>query len=838
MKGKRGYFFSLDAFIALLIILAVVLVIKPTVKQTAPEIHIQEDLIKTLSSIKIGEIDNSYVLQLISEGKINDLNQSVLEQIGEFYASSDPEAELLAQNILSSLDSDYNIGIYFNGITIAENADLDFGNAQDVWTSRQIISGIQSGNSVKGYSSRAFLSSSDKVEYIYFGGYVGDGNISIRVEDDINDIDIEAVFSGPFDIYINGNIMESYIPEVGVPLKIDLVDSIGEFNLGINEISFVGENGLYIAGGFIKVKHDTISELSSSYRKYFPGIDGLINIYDGIYIPGELNSLGVYLHYNSNYNIFMNVGNTTIYSGNTSGFDSSITLSDAQISSLLDYDSMGFETIPFRIGLENASYIFNQTLEADVFSVTDLSGSMQETCSGSSWWCCFISGGCDTESECSSCGGVLESKIEGAKDANKVFIDSVLNNSDHRVGLVGYAGSVLESNTHALSNDDVSLKAEVDSWVEGGTTCICCGINNAVSKLNSQSNSEKFRSLVVMSDGVANVRCSQQGTGNAKQDAINAACEAYDNYGIRVYSVGFGSDVDEPTLQSISSCGKGSYYYGDVDDLVDVYGEIAEEIRAAAYVEQTVVGENVETQLFSDSYIYIDYEKEIPYGLVISAETPEFGNTISEGSFNLPNDTEIYEVKVTSYSGSRWTDVVDVQNESDVSWNRIFSLEDYGLDYVDLGDPYIVNIPIEYIGYGNNNVRVSTALRPENSTGGSDYDKIIYTLVKEISGYSPIVSSAEGCTWFLEFEDSSNATIKIPTDYNGSKECYFTSDNLAYNNNDAIDLAIFRLLSSLDLDSNRKIETKFSENDLTLSSTEVEGIPFTWDTEVQVRVWR
>src|SRR3989344_2653988 len=43
--------------------------------------------------------------------------------------------------------------------------------------SRQIISGFpENGTSFRGYSSRAFLSSSSKVDYIYFGGYVGDGN--------------------------------------------------------------------------------------------------------------------------------------------------------------------------------------------------------------------------------------------------------------------------------------------------------------------------------------------------------------------------------------------------------------------------------------------------------------------------------------------------------------------------------------------------------------------------------------------------------------------------------------------------------------------------------------
>ncbi|MFA4953333.1 MAG: vWA domain-containing protein, partial [Candidatus Pacearchaeota archaeon] len=346
------------------------------------------------------------------------------------------------------------------------------------------------------------------------------------------------------------------------------------------------------------------------------------------------------------------------------------------------------------------------------------------------------------------------------------------------------------------------------------------------------------RSIVVMSDGEANRQCSVQGTGNAKQDAIQSACDAYNDYGIKVYSVGFGSDTDEATLQAISSCGKGSYYYGNVEDLVDVYREIAQEIISASYIEQTVVAENIRTKLFADSYILIDYTQEIPYGLVISAESPEFGNTISEGSFYIPNNTNIYEVKVTSYSGSKWTDKVEVHNESSSNWQSVFDLADYNSEYVELGDPYIVNIPIDKVNYGNNSVRVSTALKPGNSTGGSPYDKIIYTLVKEISGYSQIVSTAEGCRWVLEFEDSSNSTINIPADYSGTKICYYTSNNLAYNNNDAIDLAIFRLLSSLDLNSNRKIETKFSENDLVLTSTEVDGIPFTWDTEVQVRVWR
>ena len=77
----------------------------------------------------------------------------------------------------------------------------------------------------------------------------------------------------------------------------------------------------------------------------------------------------------------------------------------------------------------------------------------------------------------------------------------------------------------------------------------------------------------------------------------------------------------------------------------------------------------------------------------------------------------------------------------------------------------------------------------------------------------------------------------FPEDYSGTNNCSYTSSGAVFNKNDAIDYAIFNLLSSLDLDSDGKIETKFSEQDLTINSIEVEGIPFVWETEAQVRIW-
>jgi len=842
--NKRGYFFSMDAFIALLIILGVVLFVKPPLTQTSYEINIQEDLLDVLSNLNVGEINNTYTKQLINSGDITNLNQSVLEQIGEFYANSDPEAQAITSSILNELNLDQNLGIYFNDAEIASIGTLGAEDADTIDTSRQIISGIINGTSAKGYSSRAFLFSENKVDYFYFGGYIGDGNISVKLGGNIIGANMEGVFSHNFSLYINDQFVDDYCPVSGVPLKVSLSDHLNKFSSGDNYLDFKSQENLYIAGGYIRAVYNSSSLPSLNGKHGFPGVDGLINLYDSFYVPGNLDSLEVFLHYDSEYNIFMTIGNTEIYRGNSSGFETSVTIDDATLDAMLDYGALTNETIPIRIGLENVSHVFNFTLNADVFSVTDLSGSMREDCNGANWLCCFFGGDCSNPAGCADCGGTFENKIGEAITANKAFVDAILNSSGDRVGLVGYREAVDETTYHELSNDNNSLKNKIDTWTAGGNTCICCGINRAVDELVADSNDSQYRSIVVMSDGQPNVQCARQGTGSPTQDAIEAACDAYENYGIVVHAVGFGSDADETTLQNIAvTCGHGNYYYGGVDDLTEIYEQVAQDIIEASYYEQTVVGEGIETKLYSDSYIDIGYDKEIPYGLLITSETEEFGDSESIGDFFIPNDTEIYEVKVISYSGSKWTSRVENYDFGLGGWSSFFDLGGYNSSFVSLGDPYVVNIPLERIFYGNNSVRVSIGLNTDNYSAGSENNKVIYSLVKDVSSFSPIVASAQGCNWNLEFEDGSNLELSIPSNYSGSDQCYYNStipdfSHAIFNNNDAIDYAIFNLLSDLDLNSNGKIETKFSDQDLTINSIEIEGIPFTWETEVQVRAWR
>jgi len=854
---NRGYFFSLDALIALLIILGVVLFIKgPSVNVTHDQ-RVHEDLLAALSSIKIGDLNNSYANDLRLNGTIKNLNQSVLEQIGEFYANSSNEGTLLAQSILSDLNLSENIGIYFNNDTIANSSKLDYDQAENLVTARQIISGIQQGDSVKGYSSRAFLFSDKVVDYIYFGGYVGDGNITINLGENVIGANLEGAFSGNFSLYINNNFSGNYSPIKDIPFKISLANYTSNFIYGNNSLEFRSNQNLYISGGFIRVIYNTTIQPAFNEKDYFPGIDGFINLYQGFYVPGNINTMDICIHYNSSYDVFLNIGNFTLMHENSSGVPKKTCFDDKFLSEIPEfgtplgsYSKLVNKTIPLRLGLFNVSYFVNMTVPSDAVSVVDVSGSMCD-CSNTNFFCRYDQSLCENPAWCGT-GSVCNGGIYEAKNATKVFIDIVLNTTGNRVSLVAYNNTAPNQSYYPLSSNNVSLKSKIDTWKAVGGTCICCGINKAHTELSNNSNSSRFRSIVVMSDGDPNRECDGPGqqpnsgdwdgdglNDTARDDAILAACQAYNNSGIKVYAIGFGPAANMTVMSRIASCGHGNSYSGGINNITYLYQQVAQDLLVASYQEQTVTGTaSASTKLFPDSYIHINYQLNPPYGLLVSSESSNFSNNISQGSFNIPSDSVPYEARVVSYSGAKWSSKAEVYNEISSSWTSIFNLGDYGLNFTDLGDPYFINIPKDKLVYGNNTVKIQTGLSPGNLSGGSPYNKVIYSVVKNLSAYSNITTYAEGCTWNLEFEDGSISDIKVPSNYAGTNSCSYKSSNISYDNRDAIQIAIYDLLSELDLNSNGKIESKFTESDLSLDTTEIEGIPFTWESEVQVRAWR
>jgi len=873
MENKRGMFFSTDAIIALTIIFLSLLIIYPTVQRDYKYNFIQEDFIVVLSSLKTGEIADPYFQDLISDGKITQLNKSILEQMGEFYVTNITLAKEMANNSISFLDTEENIGIWYGNSMLASKNSTPFENAENIEVERQIISGLKEGESVTGYSARAFLTNPYPIKYFYFGGYIGDGNITKDIDytGQLDSVNIEIAINKDFDVYINDNFSGHYqnSSDVFTPSMYDLSAYINNFHSGKNEIEFRGNN-LYISGGFIKIiyNNSTLEEIQDT-KYFFDGIEGLINVYDSIYIPGNLNSLEVYLHYNSEYETFLTIGNKTVYESDQSG-ETTVFIDNSNLSSQIDYNSISNKTIPLRLGLKEIQEQANNG-NVDVILITDLSGSMDSRMDNDNNG---IERDCDDPNLLSD----STKRISIAKCLDKDFVEKILSIQGNRVALSAFyadgsypfKGRVYED---SFTNNTDYLKSKIDQYVPKGGTCICCSINDAYKLLYEESNDNRSKFVVVMSDGIpthtcqASSGCAGTRTGLpsneglwlgfgagcyggaddcesndcscASQNANWSACRVHNQFASKIYSIGFGPAISssctiaDNTMKNIANCGNGSYFSSsDPSALQDIYDEIAEEILSLNFAEQIseILGNFNNTILYPDSYVSFNYSsEELPYGLITTAEktfTDEYN-----GNFDLPDNSSVIKASIVSYSGPRWTNYISVNNIS------IYNLSKYGSDYIKLGDPYNIYTPNSIIN-NTNYIYLTTGNSPSDSMAGSDSNKIIYTIVRDMSSFSPVVSFADGCIWTVQFEDNTNISTSIPLNYSGTDNCYYQDNLESYNSNDALQAAVYNLLKLLDFDSNGKVDVKFNEQNLDVGSTQVTGIPYEWSTEVQVRKWR
>jgi len=1016
---KRGLFFSIDALLALTIILIVVFVAFPLIKTSKHETQVSKDVLLSLSIIKMGEITDAYIMSLVA-AKVLDANKTALEQIAVLSITDEALAKNIANTILQDIEVKENIGLWFGDKLIYSSNTSALQNANNIFTERYIISGLGGLNStgiVSGYSARGFLSGTFRTAYTYFGGYVGEGNITTRIEysGNLTSTEMEIAINKNFTLYINGVPSGSYnqSPSQTTPAKYQLNNYLSNFASGANDIEFRGDN-LYIAGGYIKITYDSNATYQQTKKQYLPGIDGIINLYDGLRVPSDLTYMNITIDLDSSYITFLNIGNITVLNRTTNGREVINLNNTYLLSKLGNYNWLSNRTTPIRLGLENIS--FNITTKVDVVSVTDLSGSMESNCPP----------GYQNNLSITPC------KINDAKNATKLLIDIILGVNNSRVGLAGFERWAKKPDFHNLSNVSNSLKKVVnETWDADGTTCICCGIIKAIRCFDNQTFFDNFngqsintnpigwvvsepsgsiinitsqsiegdrsvavtrtsnnpsmahafapeedditinfminhstgsgrarieiegidsfgssyqdyivlkmyngqirngdtaitpyslnsvynisvqttpstqrfnlyvnsalvgnnlvasanktnvarinfltetstinytvdkvnvylnqklcdrtdepnrtRTMIVMSDGDANKVCGMDPvpdwdgdsdiTNDPHDHAIQAACDAKSKQNITVHAVGFDiapGSVAETTLQQVAACGGGNYYLSNLTQLTQVYQEIANLILAT-YREQTLsaIAGNLNTHIYPNSFIELIYSPiSNPFGLILSLEE-QFTNT-TQGIFQTYSNSTILDAQTTSYSGAKWTEKVKLNN------NTIYNLNNYGQFYTKLGDPYSILLPVASV-LAQNVVTLTTGVAPTNITVGSASNKIIYTLAKNFSSFSPILAQAHGCNWNIQFDDDTNLTAQIPQSYSGSNQCYFpSSGGFTHDPNDAVQVAVYNLLLQLDLDGNNKIDPKFTEQALQIDVSQVTGIPFTWQSEVQIRTW-
>ncbi|MBI2659505.1 hypothetical protein HYX05_05400, partial [Candidatus Woesearchaeota archaeon] len=365
---KKAIFFTIDALLASGIIIISVLLAANFYSAEQQQVNVNyasQDLIRVFSAMEVGEVSNDYVKSLIASGDITNINSTILEQIGNFWAEDKMElAANLTKNLTESIfPAQYGFSVLVNGEEIYSRS---IPVKRNLVSSRKIITGIAKAKPTEGFTARVLLSgikSKKTNAYAYFGGYEGDGDLVKKVIlpkdlESINSSYIEVDAGGNFDLYINNAFSGSYSKGSSgggnmMPDKWNISNAyLANFRAGENNIKIDFTSGSrYIAGGFFRVTYITSSyndTQSIGYEKYmFPGIDDIINLYSSVYMPGALSNMEIFLNYSSEYTTFLRLGNITVYEANPNG-TTNVTISNSTLSLLLDYSSLSQKTVPLR----------------------------------------------------------------------------------------------------------------------------------------------------------------------------------------------------------------------------------------------------------------------------------------------------------------------------------------------------------------------------------------------------------------------------------------------------------------------------------------------------------
>jgi hypothetical protein len=508
--NKQAIYFTADAFFAAMLIIGGFLFIYKISTTENPTEHLSylsSDLLVALDTLPITAINHSFISQEIANGNITHINNSYLEQIAEYWAKGEiAKAETLSTIILNNtLPDAIGARISIRNQTLFEQARNETGN---IIASRRMISGIDEGKPFQGSSSYGYLRNiKDKKTsaYAYFGGFIGQGNITVKLEPLPNDLNasrinfilLEADFERYFTLTINGNNCDNLTPDIGnmsadqwnISHCKDLLET------GVNNItiSFDSLNEAYIGGGYFRVDYET--DYFQSNKTYttvtydFPQINGIINIFDAVHMPGTLEEMNIHLNYLANHTnltntLYLSIGNTTVYTDTNSTDIVSITLSNIILASILDYNQLSNTTIPIRLGFENLTYSTFYTGNADVIIITDVSGSMD--------WNFTHDYSASTKRNCDNplINDPTTQRLSVAKCLDKNFASGIINVTGNEVGLVSYESST--DSTSALTinltriNNAIGLGVGLPAgYVAGGGTCICCGINSAYDLLSA-----------------------------------------------------------------------------------------------------------------------------------------------------------------------------------------------------------------------------------------------------------------------------------------------------------------------------------------------------------------
>ncbi len=243
---KKAFFFTVDALLASAILLGGVLILSTFYINKQPTVHINflsQDIINSLSTLKISEINNSYVNQLIAQGNITNLNNSILEQAGQFWAEEKLD---LAQAFIGNVTQDlvpenYGFGIWISNDLIYQK---DTPPPKSRASARKLVSGVEKQKPTEGIIANAraatFNKNSTKIIPFYTEGAGWQGS-----QEDPSEAVIDKYFEVPNVTITNATFYISVHIQSGGPDYEIINLNNGTCIIMKDDLNFIGGDGTF-----------------------------------------------------------------------------------------------------------------------------------------------------------------------------------------------------------------------------------------------------------------------------------------------------------------------------------------------------------------------------------------------------------------------------------------------------------------------------------------------------------------------------------------------------------------------------------------------------------------
>lgn len=178
---------------------------------------------------------------------------------------------------------------------------------------------------------------------------------------------------------------------------------------------------------------------------------------------------------------------------------------------------------------------------------------------------------CDVSGSMDSTVNTGQTKLAAAKEAGKAIVSmtenwSKNNDGNFGIGVVQFASS---AETVSIPHIDYKYLNEcIDCIKDGGGTCIYAGIDNGVSQLEAVNSTNKV--IILMTDG-------NDGATTQTMESAKKAAEK----NIKIYTIGFGNDVNESILKEIAQTTGGEYQFANTDNIMSIIGSFMYAQQAA-----------------------------------------------------------------------------------------------------------------------------------------------------------------------------------------------------------------------------------------------------------------